>query len=369
MSPPLLSLCMIVKDEAHQIEACLSSVHTAVDEIIVVDTGSTDGTQEICRRYGANVLEVPWENSFANARNIGLQAARGEWILWMDADEQWQEDSQDELRQAVHASNGDAFFIKILHYRGSDKEQASAHFAYRSSQIRLFRNNKGFRFTRDIHDVLEWPASLSQEHPIPLLPIFLHHFGYLDDAVKHKQKALRNLKLLRHERKQSGQDPWCDHHLANEFYRANKWEYAFILVNHAIKGFLAQNQPPPSICYKLKIDSLFQHGSMRGAWPGIARAIEIYPDYADLHFYKGVFMMEYGLYPEAIHAFERCLEIGDDRWEHFSEQGMGSYYAYHFIGRCMKQMGKVREAQIYDLYSATTLRKTMSTLQRREVVL
>ncbi|MFS0918936.1 glycosyltransferase [Brevibacillus sp. 179-C 1.1 NHS] len=368
MTPPLLSLCMIVKDEADQIEACLSSVHMVVDEIIVVDTGSTDGTQEICRKFGAKVVEAPWENSFAKARNTGLQAAKGEWILWLDADEVLQEENQGELRQAVGASKDDAFFMKIIHYIGSQKEQASRHTAYRCGQIRLFRNKKGFQFVRDIHEVLQWPAIASRDLPIPLLPVHIHHFGYMDDAVKCKQKALRNLKLLRQEKKQTRQDPWCDYHLANEFFRAKQWEDAFTLVNQAIKGFLSTKQPPPSICYKLKFDILFQHGSMRGAWPGIARAIQIYPNYVDLHFYKGVFLMEHGLYPEAIKAFERCLEIGDEQWEHFSEQGLGSFHAFHYLGRCMERMGKAQESHVYDHYSASSMRSSSSS-QKREVVL
>lgn len=77
MTPPLISLCIIVKDEAHQIEKCLQSVLFVIDEIIVVDTGSTDGTQEICRQYGAKVIEMPWENSFAKARNCGLKHTHG----------------------------------------------------------------------------------------------------------------------------------------------------------------------------------------------------------------------------------------------------------------------------------------------------
>lgn len=206
------------------------------------------------------------------------------------------------LRQAVSASKGDAFFMKLIHYTGSQKQQ-----------------------------------------------------------------ALRNLRLLRHERKQSKQDPWCDYHLPNEFFRAKQLEHAFTLVNQAMKGFLTTKQPPPSICYKLKFDILFQHGSMRGAWPGIARVIQIYPNYVDLHFYKGVFLMEHGLYAEAVKAFEYCLEIGDNQWEHFSEQGMGSFYAFHFLGRCMERMGKTHESLVYD-YTASSIHASHFG-KKREVVL
>lgn len=356
MTPPLLSLCMIVKDEADQIEACLESVQSVVDEMIVVDTGSTDGTQELCRKYGATVIEVPWEDSFSKARNIGLNNAQGQWILWLDADEQLEKEDREALRQAAVSSEADALFLKLIHYQGQQKATASLHLASRCRQIRLFRNKKGFRFVRDIHEVLQWPASLPQNRPIPLLPVRIYHFGYIEEAVTRKNKALRNLKLLLRERENPERDPWCDYHLASEFYRMQKWEHAFTLVNQALEGFLAKQQLPPSLFYKLKYEILFRHGSMRGAWPGIECAIRLYPDYADLHFYKGVFLMEHGLYAEAIKSFERCLEIGEEQWEHLSQFGMGSFHALHYLGRCMERLGKKQEARVYDQTSANLLR-------------
>ena len=76
-----LSLTMIVKNEAATLATCLASVAGIVDEIIVVDTGSTDGTQDIARQHGARVFDLPWPDSFAAARNESLRHARGQWLL------------------------------------------------------------------------------------------------------------------------------------------------------------------------------------------------------------------------------------------------------------------------------------------------
>ncbi len=352
MTPPLISLCLIVKDEAHQIEKCLQSVLSVIDEIIVVDTGSTDGTQEICRQYGAKVIEVPWENSFAKARNIGLQHAVGEWILWMDADEELSGDDQDVLRQAVISSKSNALFLKVIHYLGTKKEEASPQHSFRLAQIRLFRNKKGFRFEKDIHETIIWPDGADLTQLVPLLPVEIHHFGFMDDSISFKQKVQRNIELLLREQEKPDHEPWCEYHLANELYRAGKWEQAFVLVNIAIEGFLTKKQLPPSLLYQLKYEILFRHGSMRGAWPGIERAIQLYPNYVDLHFYKGVFLMEHGMYEEAINVFEHCLTLGEEHWEHLSLRGMGSFYAFSYLGSCMERLGKKPEAEVYHQFSA-----------------
>ncbi len=82
-----ISLCMIVKDEEAVLARCLESVKNLVDEIIIADTGSTDGTKEIARRYTENVYGFPWRDDFAAARNFALSKANGDYWLWLDADD------------------------------------------------------------------------------------------------------------------------------------------------------------------------------------------------------------------------------------------------------------------------------------------
>src|SRR5205823_2345512 len=82
-----LSLCMIVRDEEEMLPRCLDAIRDAVDEIVIVDTGSTDRTIEIARSYGAKVLEREWTGSFSDARNASFEAASGDWVIYLDADE------------------------------------------------------------------------------------------------------------------------------------------------------------------------------------------------------------------------------------------------------------------------------------------
>ena len=82
-----LSLCMIVRDEEEMLPGCLAPLRDVVDEIVVVDTGSTDATVEIAESFGARVVHFPWNGSFADARNVSIDAATGDWIMYLDADE------------------------------------------------------------------------------------------------------------------------------------------------------------------------------------------------------------------------------------------------------------------------------------------
>src|SRR5262249_16337399 len=112
---PLISLCMIVRDEERCLRECLESIRPWVDEMVVVDTGSTDRTKAIARDCGARVFDVPWVPEFAAARNAGLEQAHGDWIFWMDADDVISTDCAKQLRELVrrHPKRDVAFQMPV----------------------------------------------------------------------------------------------------------------------------------------------------------------------------------------------------------------------------------------------------------------
>src|SRR4051812_23215378 len=96
--PPPVSLCMIVKNEEANLAACLDGIVGLVSQMVIVDTGSTDRTREIATRYGAHIVEFPWIDHFAAARNTALPHVTGDWIFWLDADDRLDEDNRARLR-------------------------------------------------------------------------------------------------------------------------------------------------------------------------------------------------------------------------------------------------------------------------------
>ncbi|MDP4099119.1 glycosyltransferase family 2 protein [Paenibacillus sp. P96] len=101
MKKPSISLCMMVRNEEEVLPRCLRSVMHVADEIIVVDTGSADGTVAVAKSLGAKVIQMPWKDNFAAARNRGLEEATGDWIIWLDADEVLDRGEADQLKELL----------------------------------------------------------------------------------------------------------------------------------------------------------------------------------------------------------------------------------------------------------------------------
>ncbi|MDT9027819.1 glycosyltransferase [Rossellomorea sp. YC4-1] len=344
---------MIVKDEEERIGSCLESVRDEVDEMIIVDTGSTDRTKEICRSYGAHVYEYGWKGDFSDARNYGLERATGDWILWLDADEEVDQQDRYRLRYALKQEDVDLYTISLINYYGDFPPDPDK--AFLIAQHRLFRNQKGFRFKNKIHEVLnidEVLVSPEETKRLQRLPVKVYHYGYMEEVTENKKKFERNLSMLQKELDESkNPDPWVYYHMASEYYRVKEYEKSFEFVNNAILNFIFSGKKPPSLLYKLKYSILLNVGSIDGGLPAIDKAIELYPDYVDLHFYRGVFLFIKEEYTEALETFERCLDVGEDQPHHLILKGLGSFQAIYYKGLCMEKMGKLQQAVHYYVQS------------------
>lgn len=325
---------MIVKNERDWLKQCLDSVVEIADEIIIVDTGSTDGTDEIGRDYHAAVYPFDWTESFADARNYGLERASGEWILWLDADETLELEDRSEFIQLLESDEKDLWLIPLVNYYGMLPPDPNR--AYLFAGMRLFRNHRGFKFTGNIHEQLNALQAPGSRVPGMIPRARIHHYGYMDPVVESKKKYERNLSMLEKEMKQPDYDPWIDYHIACEYYRAKRYNDAFEQVNAAIMRFLQRNSLPPSLLYKLKYDILITLGSFDGAWPGIDNAIHLYPEYVDLHFYKGLILYKKEKPEQALAVFKHCLDLGEGSLRHLSLAGCGGYLAWFFIGKCFE---------------------------------
>lgn len=340
---PTITLCMIVKDEADCINACLESVKGLVSEIIIIDTGSTDQTIEICENHGAKVYTYKWKNDFADARNYGLSFSTGDWILWLDADEELDASKKANIPEILNNTNAHLLALPVLNYFGKTTP-VDKNNVYLIYQLRLFRNHKNITFHNRIHETPLLSLNVTDKD-IKDIPVSIHHYGYLQEVTDKKQKGQRNIRLLEKEMSDPAHSPWIEYHLASEFYRQEKYQQAFQYVNKSILLFLQKDQKPPSLLYKLKYTILIETNSLEGAWPSIEKAILLYPDYVDLHFYMGYILYKIGNYATALQAFEKCLELGDHHTKYLVLKGTGSFKAWRYKGLCLEQLGKKNEAQ------------------------
>ena len=189
---PRLSVCMIVKNEERFLGQCLASVKDIADELIVIDTGSTDRTVEIAREHGAQVGHFEWCNDFAAARNASIAPATGDWILFLDADEELSPAEKTELPRLLIQTQISLYRLPLINTHQGEKSQ--------SYVPRLFRNPPGLMFYGCVHEgVLSFiektcnPWQLS----IDFCNLKILHHGYDPAVMQERNKIQRNHDLLR----------------------------------------------------------------------------------------------------------------------------------------------------------------------------
>lgn len=146
-----LSLCMIVKNEAERLDACLDSAGSAVDEIIILDTGSTDRTKEIARRYTPHVYDYAWKDDFADARNVSFSYATKPFILWLDADDVLDPPQREKLI-ALKARLDDSVDAVMLPYHYAFDESGAPTLVF--ERERIVRKAAGFAFSGRVHEAM-----------------------------------------------------------------------------------------------------------------------------------------------------------------------------------------------------------------------
>lgn len=146
-----ISLCMIVKNEEHTVGRCLQSVYHLVDEIVIIDTGSTDKTKEECRRFGARVYDFEWIDDFSAARNYAFAQGTKDYILWLDADDVLSEADQEKFQKLKETLTADVDAVS-MEYELAFGPEGEATYSLR--RHRLVKRTAGFRWIGAVHEYL-----------------------------------------------------------------------------------------------------------------------------------------------------------------------------------------------------------------------
>lgn len=224
-----LSACLIVKNEANLLSHCLESLSTFVDEIIVVDTGSTDETMEIARKYSAQVHQFPWTEDFSAARNNSLSYAHGEWILYIDADETIDELNANKIRSVINKK--DVMGITVRQCIPQQSNNIAT--AYYSEYCRIFRRHKNIRFKGKIHEQI-LPSIERVGGKVLRTDIVVYHWAYAINEEKKRCRAERNLRYLLYELEMVQNDSFIYLNLGTTYYELGKKDAAIRALQRAL---------------------------------------------------------------------------------------------------------------------------------------
>jgi tetratricopeptide (TPR) repeat protein len=339
-----VSLVMIVKDEEEMLSGCLAAVCDAVDEMIVVDTGSTDRTVEIAESFGATVVHFPWNGSFSDARNVSLDHATSDWVLYLDADEHLIPEDAVQLRSLLGRTWREGFYLVETNYTGGEDSGSSvAHLA-----LRLFRNRPEYRFEGRIHEqkTQTMPTYLSER--FETTSIRMRHYGYLVSRINTREKSQRNIQLLEQEARDAP-SPFVDFNLGSEYIALTDFERARSFLDRAWDSL--RKEPSglragyaPMLAARV-VQARRESGDPAAARATIAEALVAYPEHTELVLQNALCARDEGDLDEAALLAERCLELGDAPAKYGATVGTGTFLARCMLADVRTTQGRTHEAE------------------------
>jgi tetratricopeptide (TPR) repeat protein len=340
-----LSLCMIVRDEEAMLGRCLAAVADAVDEIVIVDTGSVDATVRIAESFGARVLHHGWTGDFAAARNASFGAATGDWLLYLDADEVLVAGDAARLRALTGHTWREAMYLVETNHTGDlDDGTAVTHDA-----LRLFRNRPEYRFEGRIHEQIahHLPGFLPErlEHT----DVRVEHFGYLGVVRDAKDKSLRNITLLQQQLAEGEDTPFLHFNLGSE--HAATGDAAAALGEFTRAWANVRDDPAlpsfgfgPSLAGRL-VRTQRVLGRRAELEVTVAEVLARFPELTDVVLEQAHAARAEGDRARATALLERCIAMGDAPSRYSGTVGCGTHLARIALGEVAREEGDLERAE------------------------
>lgn len=301
----LISACVITKNEEKNISRYLESVKIFADEVIVVDTGSTDNTVAIATRQGARVEHFAWQNDFAAAKNFALDRASGDWIVFLDADEYFKAEDAVKIRPlltGITNRNIAGLITKLINITSGGHDMGTGFDA-----IRIFRNLPYLRYEGSIHEHLK---NFNLAIPLEMkkiADIAIYYTGYSPEIIAAKAK--RNIDLMLKRQLESGKQPLDDYFLAEGYYSLKDYGQAIPYLKKAIKSPV-QAVGQEKRLYQLLLESLIlANAPFKEFAASLAVALEKFPQAADIYFIGGEGLFKYASYAASEKLFSTGLEL------------------------------------------------------------
>jgi tetratricopeptide (TPR) repeat protein len=337
---PTISLCLIVRNEEENLAACLRPVQAVVDEIVVVDTGSTDRTAEIAAELGAKVFSFPWCDDFSAARNEGLRHATGDWILWFDADDRMDEENVARLAalcKGLGPDSPDVYTFQVL-----SPVAPGLHSGGWVTHGRLFRRASNLHWERRIHEELV-PIDRSNPHAKPTIGwsgLMVRHVGY-EDPLRRRRKLYRDLRLLQLDYAINPDDPLTLLYLGWGHMEAGHLEQALRFLRRGVA-----RSPVPRKHLALLAQAQARLGQKAAALKTCQQGLTAFPDDPELLYLCGTLLGEKRDLAGAEQVLLRLVNLPPQCYYHLGvEDGLQTEKAPFMLGLLYHEQRRFAEAE------------------------
>lgn len=303
---PTLSLCMIVKNEEKHLSACLESVKNYVDEIIIVDTGSTDRTVEIAERFDAKVYFHPWENSFSKARNLSIKYATCDWIIFLDADEEIEKDDAHKLKESIKDKDADILFLQL------SSKTCDGEIIPVAGMARMFKNHIGIHFKGIVHEMLFHDDDTFKSRK-KIANVRMYHYGYDQNEEEMEGKFVRDSTLLKEQIHNEPQKPLSHQYLAVCYLKKNKYDECLASALEAVRLYELHNSSSQYrvLAYNIASIAFYNKKDMANAEKYALKALDICPDYLDAYETLSSIYFQLNRNDKFLNATNKFLELLD----------------------------------------------------------
>lgn len=312
---------MIVKNEEDTLDRCLKSAEGIADEIIIVDTGSTDATVEISKKYTDKIYYFQWINDFSAARNFSISKASGDWILILDGDDEVSKKSKDKIKELTNDKSVDVYLFNTLNVMDENNRENIVI----NQNPRLFQNKPGYRYEGEVHNqLISIIGKVNPDRVIKYVPIDIYHYGYTKEVINKQNKRERNMKILQTQLNKNPDDPFVHYNMGNEYFTLNNKKEA---LNHYLKSY---NTLEPNIIYYSKLVIRLMICSMDlklydDVYVYSSQVLKYYPMLSDIYYLRGVINNIIGRPTAAIRDLEKAVELGESPQHLAYFKGAGTY--------------------------------------------
>ncbi|WP_336762400.1 glycosyltransferase [Paenibacillus sp. USHLN196] len=325
---PTIALCMIVKNEEKVLERCLESVQNIVNEIIIVDTGSTDSTLDIARNYTDKIYFFEWVNDFSAARNESIKHATSDYILILDADEYLDENADFE-KDLLHSCDYYSFNIS---------NQMGLGMSFNHTAVRLFKRSLGLIYENRLHEHLNiiednWKYLSGKSSNV------INHVGYADGVFLEEKKINRNLPLMELE-VQENPNAYNLYNMGQTYFGIGKYKAS---VEYFKKAYPLSKDRVflPDLLTKLAY-AMAELKQTEEALSILTDSINLFPQETEMIYILGLIYQNAGYYRDSEICYRKCIELGDQGY--YVTEGSGGYMSHLRLSELYEQLGRLEDS-------------------------